>query len=82
MPDDLNRQMGEVTVSIDYMKQQLDRIANILDRQQTDIDVIKQQMAEIRGAKKMVDWIRSLVAGFIGAIITAIGFVLSLWGRQ
>lgn len=70
--DDLNRQIGETMVELRYIREQVDRMA-------ADMDKVKLELAEIRGSRKTAEWVRSIVAGLIGAV-TGIISLLGVFG--
>ena len=74
----INHQIGALESGVDYMKERIDKIVTTLEKQQADLDEIKLQMAEIRGAKKFTEWIRSIIAGLIGAVASAVSLLVTL----
>lgn len=84
MPDDhadINHQIGAMEAGVEYMKDQIDKLVAKIDKQQSDIDEIKLTIAEFRGAKKLTDWLRSIIAGIIGAIAAGASIIGIFWGK-
>lgn len=79
---DLNRQVGEIAVSNTYMREQLQTVIEKLDHQQQAIDAINLQIAEFRGAKRLTEWMRSIVAGIIGAAASILSIIMVFWGQK
>lgn len=64
-----------MTVKVEYIAEQIDSLVKKIDKQQDDLDNLKVTVAEIRGARKMVEWLRALIAGLIGAVASLVSIL-------